>query len=439
MTPLHELPAHEAVLRLSRGEITAEALVCSCLERIEAVEPRVGAFEALDPDLALREARRADAAGRPGILHGLPVAVKDVIDTADLPTARGSPIFAGRRPEADAACVAALRRAGGIVLGKTVTTELAFYAPGRTRNPHDPGRTPGGSSSGSAAAVAACMVPAALGTQTAGSLVRPGAFCGVVAMKPTHGLLPLDGVSPRAPSLDTLGFLSRSARDLPLLLAALGGPAAAPVPRSPRRVGLCRTEAWEQALPASREAVERAAAALAASGIEVVEVEERFAGLPAAQRAIMAAEAAGALGALREAHRERLSPQILSLMAEGDAVPPAALAAARAAAEEGRMRLRALLGGMDALLTASAPGEAPEGLASTGDPSQNRIWTLLGAPCIQLPAGSGPSRMPLGVQLVAAPHGDVHLCRVATGVEGALAAAGLSPARPGPDGRPRAP
>ena len=427
------------MLRLSRGEITSEALVRACLDRIEAVEPRVGAFEWLDPGLALREARRADAAGRPGILHGLPVAVKDVIDTGDLPTCRGSPIFAGRRPRADAACVASLRRAGGIVLGKTVTTELAFYAPGRTRNPYDPGRTPGGSSSGSAAAVAARMVPAALGTQTAGSLVRPGAFCGVVAMKPTHGLLPLDGVSPLASSLDTLGFLARSARDLPLLLAALGGPDAAPCHRSPLRLGLCRTEAWEEALPASREAVERAAAALAASGIEIVEVEERFAGLSAAQRTIMAAEAAGALGALRVAHREGLSPQLLSLLAEGDAVRPSALATARAAAEEGRARLRALLDGFDALFTASAPGEAPEGLASTGDPSQNRIWTLLGAPCIQLPAGFGPSGLPLGVQLVAAPHGDVHLCGVARGVEDALAEAGLWPAGPGADGRPRQP
>ena len=185
--------------------------------------------------------------------------------------------------------------------------------------------------------------------------------------------------------------------------------------------------------------MERAAAALAASGIEIVEVEERFAGLSAAQRTIMAAEAAGALGALREAHREGRSPQLLSLLAEGDAVRPSALATARAAAEEGRARLRALLGGFDALLTASAPGEAPEGLTSTGDPSQNRIWTLLGAPCIQLPAGFGPSGLPLGVQLVAAPHGDVHLCGVARGVEDALADARLWPAGPGADGRPRQP
>ena len=259
MRPLHELTASAAVDLLRRGEITSEQLVRACLDRIEAVEPRILAFEAIDPERALRAARRADEAGRPGPLHGLPLGVKDIIDTADLPTARGSPIFAGRRPSADAECVAALRRSGGIVLGKTVTTEFAFYFPGKTRNPHDPGRTPGGSSSGSAAAVAACMVPAALGTQTAGSLIRPGAYCGVVALKPTHGLLPLGGVSPFAPSLDTLGVLTRSAADLPVLLAGLGAPVrAAPVPLR-LRVGLCRTEAWDMTLPASREAVARAA------------------------------------------------------------------------------------------------------------------------------------------------------------------------------------
>jgi Asp-tRNA(Asn)/Glu-tRNA(Gln) amidotransferase A subunit family amidase len=326
--------------------------------------------------------------------------------------------------------VAALRRAGGLVLGKTVTTELAFYAPGKTRNPHDTARTPGGSSSGSAAAVAARMVPAALGTQTAGSLIRPASYCGVVAMKPTHGLLPLDGVSPLAPSLDTLGLLVRSAADLPLLLSALGAPVVMPVAPARVRIGLCRTEAWDDAFPASRAAVERAARVLAGAGAEVVEVDEPFTGLSSAQRTVMAAEASRALGPLREAHRERLSPQILALLAEGDAVSPPTLAEARAAAEVGRNRLGALLERLDALLAPSAPGEAPEGLGSTGDPSQNRIWTLLGAPCIQLPAGRGPMGLPVGVQLVGSPGGDAALCAVAAFSEGALAAAGLAPTWP---------
>ena len=417
MRALHELDASTAASLLGRGAITAEALVRSCLERIEELEPRVQAFEALDPDLALGQARRADAAGRPGPLHGLPVGVKDIIDTADLPTARGSPIFTGRRPGVDAACVAALRRAGGVVLGKTVTTELAYYFPGKTRNPHDPARTPGGSSSGSAAAVAAGMVPAALGTQTAGSLIRPAAYCGVVALKPTHGLVPIDGVSPVAPSLDTLGVLVRRARDLPLLLAGLGVllPPTAPIGRL--RVGLCRTEAWNETLPASRDAVARAASVLALAGAEVTEVEERFAGLSGAQRTVMAAEAAVTLGPLRDAHGDRLSPQLRALVEDGARVSPEALAAARGAAEAGRARLPALFARFDVLLGASTQGEAPEGLASTGDPALNRIWTLLGTPCVQLPAGRGPAGMPVGIQLVGARGGDAALCAAAALVE----------------------
>jgi amidase len=430
MRPLHELTASEATDLLGRGVVTSEALVRACLERIEALEPRVLAFQALDADLALREARRADAAGRPGPLHGLPVGVKDVIDTADLATERGSPVFAGRRPESDEACVASLRRAGGVVLGKTVTTELAFYFPGRTRNPHDPSRTPGGSSSGSAAAVAARMVPAALGTQTAGSLVRPAAYCGVVALKPSHGLLPLGGVSPFAPSLDTLGVMTRSASDLTLLMAGLGA-VLPPVPVPARlRVGLCRTEAWDATLPASREAVARAAQALAAAGAEVTDVEERFQGLSDAQRTVMAAEGAVTLGPLRAAHGARLSPQLRAILDEGDAVSPAALATARALAGEARARLPALFGRFDFLLGASTTGEAPPGLDSTGDPALNRIWTLLGLPCVQLPAGRGPAGMPVGVQLVGPPDGDSALCAAAVLAERSLLEAGLGPTFP---------
>lgn len=427
MRPLHELTASAAVDLLRRGEITAERLVQACLDRIVAVEPRVQAFEAIDPDLALRAARRADAAGRPGPLHGLPLGVKDIIDTADLPTARGSPIFAGRRPVADAECVTVLRRAGGIVLGKTVTTEFAFYAPGKTRNPHDLTRTPGGSSSGSAAAVAACMVPAALGTQTAGSLVRPGAYCGVVALKPTHGLLPLGGVSPIAASLDTLGVLARSADDLPVLLAGLGAPVPAAQVPARLRVGLCRTEAWDRTLPASREAVDRATRALSDAGAEVAEVEERFDGLSEAQRTIMAAEAVVSLGALRAGRAGEMSPQIRALLAAGEEVTSEALESARSRAAEGRARLPALFGRFDVLLGASTQGEAPPGLGATGDPALNRIWTLLGVPCVQLPAGRGPEGMPVGVQLVGPRQGEAALCAAAVFAERALGADARSP------------
>jgi Asp-tRNA(Asn)/Glu-tRNA(Gln) amidotransferase A subunit family amidase len=423
-TPLHALGAAEAVALLHRGEISARELLDACLARIEAEEPRVGAFEHLDPAAARAQADRVDALRPRPPLAGLPVAVKDVIDTADLLTERGSPVFRGRRPEADAVAVARLRAAGAVILGKTVTTELAFYAPGKTRNPHDPARTPGGSSSGSAAAVAAEMVPCALGTQTAGSLVRPAAFCGVVALKPTFGLLPVGGISPFAPSLDTLGVLVRRGDldALPLLLAAMGAVVPAPTRGRAPRIGLCRTAQWPQAEPATRARVEEVAARLARAGAEVLERElgPDLDGLAAAQRTIMAAEAARTLRALREAHDPALSQVLRDFLAEGDRVTPEAEDAARALAALGRRRLPAIFAEVDVLLTPAAIGEAPAGLASTGDPAFNRIWTLLGAPCLALPAGRGPAGLPLGVQLVGGPSADGALVAAARWIEARL-------------------
>jgi amidase len=359
--------------------------------------------------------------------------VKDTIDTADMPAAWGSALFAGRRPAEDARCVAALRRAGAVILGKTVTTELAFYAPGRTRNPRDPSRTPGGSSSGSAAAVAASMVPAALGSQTAGSILRPASFCGVVGYKPSHGLVPMDGISPLAPrSLDTLGMLVRSAADLRLLAAALGIPVSVrpePVegrtgvtaaPPVPLRIGLCHTEAWSLAAPESHAAVEGAAQRLARAGAAVAEEAERFDGLSDAQRDVMAFEAEEAWREPLAGRLERVSPQFRGLLADGEAVTPARHAQALALRDEAMRRLPAIFARFDVLLTPSVLGEAPEGLASTGDPAMNRIWTLLGLPCVSLPAAEGPHGLPIGVQLVGAPRGDAALLAAAEWVEGAL-------------------
>lgn len=423
MPPLHDLTATGAVARLEAGSLTSEALVRACLDRIAAEEPRVQAWAFLDGELALAQARRADAAGRPGPLRGLPVGVKDIIDTADMPTARGSALFAGRHPPADAACVAALRRAGAVILGKTVTTELAYYAPGKTRNPRDPSRTPGGSSSGSAAAVAAAMVPVALGSQTAGSVIRPASFCGVVGMKPSHGLLSLEGVSPLAPvSLDTLGLFARSADDLPLLLGALGAPLPAQPALSRPRLGLARTESWRFAAPESRAAVERAAEAFVAAGAEVREMPDELTGLSEAQRTVMAYEAAAAWGETAAREGARLSPQFRELVAAGAAVSPGAYREAQALAAAARARLPALFSAFDALLGASAPGEAPHGLGATGDPAMNRIWTLLGLPCLSLPGARGPAGLPVGVQLVGPPGGDGLLVAVARWAEAALAA-----------------
>jgi Asp-tRNA(Asn)/Glu-tRNA(Gln) amidotransferase A subunit family amidase len=300
--------------------------------------------------------------------------------------------------------VAALRRAGALVLGKTVTTELAFYLPGKTRNPHDPARTPGGSSSGSAAAVAAGMVPAAIGSQTAGSTIRPASFCGVVGMMPTHGLVPLDGASPFAPSLDTVGVFARDPADLEVLLPPLGVPVG-PAPDLPPRLGLCRSPQWPLAEPATRALVEATARRLAAAGAALTEVElpPECDGLFEAQKTVMAFEAARSLRSLRSRHEALLSPVLLDLLRAGDATSAEAHAQALALAGRCRAALAGIFGRVDALLTPATIGEAPHGLESTGDPAFNRIWTLLHLPCLSLPAGRGPAGLPVGVQFVG-PH-----------------------------------
>jgi amidase len=425
MVPLHDLPAAEAVALLSRRAISAESLVRALLERIALQEPGVRAWAWLDPGLALAQARRIDALPSPPPLAGLPVGVKDIVDTADMPTECGTEVMRGRCPSRDAEVVARLRRAGAVILGKTVTTELAYFRPGETRNPLDPSRTPGGSSSGSAAAVAARMVPAAVGTQTAGSIIRPASFCGVVGMKPTFGLLPLGGVSPFAASLDTLGFLARDPADLPPLLAASGTPLRDPGPAPARlRVGLCRTARWSLAAPESRRALEDAAAALAATGHEVPDADlgDAVEGLHEAQQRIMAFEAARTFAGLVRSHAGQLSPALLDLVRAGTEIPEAEHAEALRSAEAGRRAVaRAFRApgappgapGVDALLTPAAIGEAPVGLAATGDPAFNRLWTLLHLPCLSIPWGTGPSGMPVGVQLVGAHGADLALIGLA--------------------------
>jgi amidase len=428
MRGLHELDAAEAVALLRKGELRSEELVEACLARIEREDPELGAFEHVERAAALAAARRIDAASPKPPLAGLPVALKDIVDTADLPTECGFAGYRGRRPERDATCVARLRAAGAVPIGKTVTTEFAYFRPGKTRNPHDPARTPGGSSSGSAAAVAARLVPAALGTQTAGSIIRPAAFCGIVGFKPTHGLLPMEGVAPFAPSLDTLGLLVRRVADVPLLLEALLGPEAGAPARAGRsadggpRVALCRTEQWPFADRATQRIVEETAARLARAGARVDDLDlgPAFGGLADAQRAVMAAEAARVFRPILERHGDALSPVLRELLREGEAVPPQREESARRQAESCRELLKEVFGRFDVLLTASAIGEAPLGLASTGDPAFNRIWTLLGVPCVTLPAGRGPARMPLGVQLVGQRGADAALIRRAEWVEGVL-------------------
>ncbi len=407
----------EALGLLEAGTLSSEALVRACLDRIARDESQIHAWAWLDPAQALAAARVVDAGARRPPLYGLPVGIKDIIDTADAPTECGTPIFQGRRPAKDAACVAALRAAGALVLGKTVTTELAFFAPGPTRNPRNPAHTPGGSSSGSAAAVADCMVPAALGTQTAGSIIRPAAYCAVVGFKPSHGLLSLEGVHPFAPSLDTLGVLVREVADVAPLLMALGAPVEVRELPRPPRIGLWRSAQWARATGPMQHRVEEVAEMLSRAGATVREVDPLpdEALLTEDQALIMAAEAVSSFGPLRASGA--LSPPLSGLLDRGAAARPEEVRAAKVRAGQAGAAVAKLLADLDVLLTPSAPGEAPEGLTSTGDPVFNRVVTMLGVPAISLPAGTGPAGLPLGVQLVGAPRAEAALLAVARWVE----------------------
>ena len=411
MSPAYELSAAEAARRIARGQLTSEALVAACLDRIAAREPAVLAWAFLDPELALGQARTLDREPARGPLHGVPVGIKDIFDTADMPTEYGSPIHRGYRPKWDAACVALLRRAGCVILGKTVTTEFAHVHPGKTRNPHNPAHTPGGSSSGSAAGVADHMVPLALGTQTGGSIIRPGAFCGTVACKPSFNSINRAGLKFAAESLDTIGVFARSAEDAALGLHVLSGrdvPDFKQAPGRKPRVGLCRTPRWRDADAATHAAIERAAAQLAKAGARVAEFElpEGCAELFEEHGKIMNYESARALAWEYLNHPDQISATLRPRIEQGWKITREAYDAARLLARDCRRRLAARMTDFDFLVTPSAPGEAPGTLETTGDSVFNRVWTLLGVPCVTLPCASGPHGLPLGAQLVGPFDGD---------------------------------
>jgi len=404
MKELHRLSATAAATALAKREITAEALASALLDRVAARESVVRAWAHLEPDRVLAAARALDAGPMRGLLHGLPVGIKDIIDTADQPTGYGSAIYAGHRPAWDAACVGAIHAAGGIVMGKTVTSELATSYRGKTANPHDPAHTPGGSSSGSAAAVADCMLPFALGTQTGGSTVRPSSFCGVVGYKPSFGLVNRQGVKPVSESLDTVGIIARTVPDAALLAAGITGrEALARVEHDPpTRIGVWRTFEWAQAAPETVAALDEAARRLAQAGVAVepVEMGAAFATLSADHKATQGFEMARALGHELRHHRVRLSASLVQGIEEGMCVSPDEYDTSRMRV----IRLRALIDAVfdryDVLLAPSAPGEAPRGLEETGSPVFNRGWTLLGVPCVTVPAFTGPHALPVGVQVV---------------------------------------
>ena len=413
MMRLNEITAFEASRMMSAGQITSEALVKACLERTRDREEIVGAWEYLDPDKALEQAKALDRLPRRGPLHGIPVGVKDIMDTADMPTAYGSRIYRDNHPSWDASCVALIRAAGGLVLGKTVTTEFAVFHQGKTTNPHNPAHTPGGSSSGSAAAVADFMVPLALGTQTGGSVIRPASFCGVVGYKPTFGLVNRAGVKPCAESLDTVGLFARTVEDAAFFASVLTGRPSLVLKESPvtvLRIGLCRTYEWPHAAPETVWAFEEAGKRLTRSRAEVREVDlpEPFAHLAEAQTTIMLYEMARAFAYEYTSHHDRLSSKFQELIESGQAYSPEEYDKARALAEKCRGLLNDVFSNLDVLLVPSVVGEAPEGLSSTGDPIFNRVWTLLHVPCVNLPASTGPKGLPVGLQIVGRIGDDAH-------------------------------
>jgi Asp-tRNA(Asn)/Glu-tRNA(Gln) amidotransferase A subunit family amidase len=426
------LTALEAAGRIAGGEMSAEDYIGACLQRIAAVEDKVHAFVHLDADAALRQARALDErrrTGKPlGALHGVPVGIKDIFDTADYPTECGSPLFKGRRPMRDCTAVARLRAAGAVIIGKTVTTECAYFHPGATRNPHDLERTPGGSSSGSAAAVAAGMIPLAIGSQTNGSVIRPASFCGVYGVKPTHGTISRHGALILSLALDHVGVFARSLADCALILDVLAGydaedpdsrslasPAfralAAENPPTPPRLAFVRTPVWDKADDEARTEFEALAKQLG-DAVKAVDLPETFAAAWADQRVIMYTDMAHNFGALVERGGDVSSKQLRDLVVEGSQTNALRYLAARDGAVRYRAGLADILKDYDAILTPSAPGVAPKGTA-TGNPVFNTLWTLTGLPAVSLPLLSGEGGMPIGVQLVGAFGDDARLLRTA--------------------------
>lgn len=405
MDPSH-LGAREAARLIADGELSVAALTEACLARIVAREPDVNAWVHLEPEQALAQARVCDQRGASGPLYGVPVGIKDIIDTAGMPTEYGSPIYAGHCPTVDADCVSRVRASGGVVLGKTVTTEFAFRHPfGKTSNPHNLAHTPGGSSSGSAAAVADFMVPLAFGTQTGGSVIRPASYCGVYGYKPTFNTFDIRGVRPLAPGLDTLGYFARSIDDISWFAAALSNDFTGNISEwlgAPPRLGVARLPDWQQAEPETVRAVEAAAERLANKGATVTELRppKHFLDLARVHKTIMDVEAAAALASEMKSHVDKLSSELRGILETAVKIPAADYEDAVSVARECRMKLDDLFTSNDVLLAASAAGEAPAGLDFTGNPIFNGLWTLLHVPCVTIPFSEGPNGLPVGVQVI---------------------------------------
>lgn len=403
---LNALSASDAAARIASGAITSEALVRDCLARIEAREPDVGAWAYLDHAYAIEQARARDREPARGPLHGVPIGIKDILDTSDMPTGHGSRIYAGDRPGRDSACVASFRRSGMVILGKTVTTEFASPYPAGTRNPHDATRTPGVSSSGSAAAVADYMVPLANGTQTGGSVIGPAASCGVYGYKASLDGLDRSGIRHLKRNIDTLGLFARSIPDLALLRAVSHGKSKVePIALSDGtvpRIGVCRTPYWGKAAPCVVQALETGARSLSRAGARVsdvtlpgylTEIEPDF-------EIISGVEGVRALAVEARDHFETFNPWIRERCEKSGRVAEERYHAALENAARGRAMLRDLFSDFDVLITPSLPDEAPQNLTGVQPSLFNRTWTHMYTPAIHLPLYEGPNRMPVGFQVI---------------------------------------
>ena len=430
---LNWLSATDAARAIREGAISAEQLTEACLARVRDADADVQAWTFLDPDHALRQARECDierSKGKPiGPLHGVPVGIKDIFDTEDMPTEDGSVLHAGRTPAHDATAVAMLRSAGAVILGKTVTTEFATYRPGKTRNPHNPAHTPGGSSSGSAAAVAAGMVPLALGSQTNGSVIRPASFCGVYGFKPTHGLIPRGGVLKLSRTLDHVGVMARTLEDVALAAEQLVGAdprdpdtrprarmpfvaAATEEPPLPPMLAFMKGPAWDRATPETAAAFDELVSEL---GDRVVAVDTPESARQALEwhRLIMEVEMAVNLVRELEEGRDQLSESLRSQLGRGREATAFDYLRACARIPQINEGFEEIFERCDAIVTPAAPGTAPKGLEATGDPAFCTLWTLCGMPAVTLPLMRGEDGLPMGVQLVGPRGRDLRLLRTA--------------------------
>lgn len=405
MTSLNMLTATEMVAAVRSGKTTCEAITRACLDRVAERESDVQAWQYINPDQAIAEAKARDRSDKKGAMIGVPFSVKDIIDTADMPTEYGSPIYAGHRPRADASCVALSRKAGGVLLGKSVTTEFANFHPSRTRNPLDLTRTPGGSSSGSAAAVADRMVALSIGSQTSGSTVRPAGFCGVFGYRPSYGDLRCVGIKEAAGSLDTLGLIARSVEDIALyrdvLLDIAPESVSTNVPAP--RIGFCRTHLWSLLEPSTQALFEHAAVRLARAGAKVSDITlpPEFDGIPDAHRLISGFEFSRNFAWEIEHHWEKISTTLRGgRIKDGLECSFKRYLESRNLAERCRQLIGPIMDQYDMVLTACSTGEAPVGLNTTGNAKLALIWTTMHVPAISVPAFKGPNGMPVGAYVV---------------------------------------